>query len=144
LARHGLPPPAEIPPPPPFGKGGSQGARNPDQNLADLQARSPPCHLGARLLRQLEGEVGAEAVLAYMDFVQDNAEAAVKRLLRRLRDGAFTLPLDGGGRIAVAIRIDPPTAAPSSTSPAPARSSRATSTRRPASRIPPCSTSSAP
>jgi 5-oxoprolinase (ATP-hydrolysing) len=81
-------------------------ARNPEQNLADLQAQVAACHLGARLLRQLEGEVGAEAVLAYMGFVQDNAEAAVKRLLRRLHDGAFTLPLDGGGEIAVAIRID--------------------------------------
>ncbi|MBU1666227.1 MAG: hydantoinase B/oxoprolinase family protein, partial [Gammaproteobacteria bacterium] len=70
------------------------GARNPEQNLADLQAQVAACHLGARLLRQLEGEVGAEAVLAYMGFVQDNAETAVKRLLGRLRDGAFSLALD--------------------------------------------------
>ncbi|MDP2834135.1 MAG: hydantoinase B/oxoprolinase family protein [Pseudomonadota bacterium] len=82
------------------------GARNPDQNLADLQAQVAACHLGARLLRQLEGEVGPKAVLTYMGFVQDNAEAAVQRLLRRLKDGAFTVPLDGGGRIAVSIRID--------------------------------------
>jgi len=85
---------------------GATGARNPEQNLADLQAQVAACHLGARLLRQLEAEVGPEAVLAYMGFVQDNAEAAVQRLLGRLQEGAFSVPLDGGGRIAVSIRID--------------------------------------
>ncbi|MDD5388891.1 MAG: hydantoinase B/oxoprolinase family protein [Gallionellaceae bacterium] len=94
LARREPPPPAEIPPPPPFGKEGRLAARNPEQNLADLQAQVAACHLGTRLLRQLEGEVGAKAVLAYMGFVQDNAEAAVKRLLGQLRDGAFSLALD--------------------------------------------------
>ncbi len=95
------------PPQPPFGKGGSehQSARNPDQNLADLQAQAAACHLGMRLLRQLEEEVGPEAVLAYMGYVQDNAEAAVQRLLGGLRDGEFDLPLDDGSRIRVAIRI---------------------------------------
>ncbi len=95
-----------IPSQPPFEKGGSLAARNPEQNLADLQAQVAACHLGARLLRQLEGEVGAEAVLAYMGFVQDNAETAVQRLLGKLKDGVFSVPLDGGGHIDVSIRID--------------------------------------
>jgi len=85
---------------------GATSARNPEQNLADLQAQVAACHLGARLLWQLEEEVGADAVWAYMGFVQDNAEAAVRRLLGRLKNGAFSVPLDGGGRIAVCIRID--------------------------------------
>ena len=98
-------------------------ARNPDQNLADLQAQVAACHLGARLLHRLEQEVGEAAVPAYMGYVQDNAEAAVKRLLTRLKDGAFRVELDpppsptgggagGGGEgraavIHVAIRLDP-------------------------------------
>ena len=81
-------------------------ARNPDQNLADLTAQVAANALGQRLLRQLEDEVGAEAVLAYMGFVQDNAEAAVRRLLDRLADGAFCLDLDDAARIRVALRID--------------------------------------
>ena len=81
-------------------------ARNPDQNVADLQAQVAANALGLRLLRELESEVGAAAVTAYMGFVQDNAEAAVKRLLGRLRDGEFELELDEGSRIRVAIRID--------------------------------------
>lgn len=82
-------------------------ARNPQQNLADLQAQVAACALGARQLRQLEAEVGEAAVPAYMGFVQDNAEAAVKRLLGRLNGGAFCQWLDMPTVcIRVAIRID--------------------------------------
>jgi 5-oxoprolinase (ATP-hydrolysing) len=97
---------------PPGHNAGATEARNPDQNLADLQAQVAACHLGARLLRRLEEEVGAEAVIAYMGYVQDNAEAAVRRLLGKLKDGAFRLPLDpppvgAQAHIQLAIRIDP-------------------------------------
>jgi 5-oxoprolinase (ATP-hydrolysing) len=81
-------------------------ARNPDQNLADLTAQIAANTLGAGLLRTLEGEVGADALLAYMGFVQDNAEAAVRRMLGRLRDGRHRLGLDDGSLIQVAIRVD--------------------------------------
>jgi len=81
-------------------------ARNPKQNLADLAAQVAANTLGERQLRQLEIEVGAKAVSAYMGFVQDNAETAVKRLLTKLRGGAFTLPLDDGSEIALRIEID--------------------------------------
>jgi 5-oxoprolinase (ATP-hydrolysing) len=78
-------------------------ARNPDQNIADLQAQLAACAQGEEQLRRLEDEVGAEAVAHYMAFVQDHAEAAVRRLLGRLKGGAFSLALDslpspsGGG-----------------------------------------------
>jgi 5-oxoprolinase (ATP-hydrolysing) len=81
-------------------------ARNPEQNIADLNAQLAACVMGAERLRQLEAEVGAEAVAAYMGFVQDQAEAAVQRLLERLHDGSFTLPLDDGSAIKVAVSID--------------------------------------
>ncbi len=81
-------------------------ARNPAQNIADLKAQVAACALGLRLLRQFEAEAGAQAMLAYMGFVQDYAEAAVRRRLARLREGAFVLPLDGGARIAVRVGID--------------------------------------
>lgn len=81
-------------------------ARNPDQNIADLNAQLAACVMGARRLRQLEDEVGAEAVAAYMGFVQDHAEEAVRRLIDRLDDGAFMLRLDDDSRIQVAVRVD--------------------------------------
>lgn len=87
--------------------GNPHPARNPDQNVADLQAQIAANALGRRLLRQLEQETGADAVRAYMGFVQDNAEAAVKRLLGRLNDGDFKLLLDEGSSIRVSVRIDP-------------------------------------
>ncbi len=82
-------------------------ARNPAQNLADLHAQVAACALGQRLLRALADEVGEAAVTAYMGYVQDYAETVVRRLLTRLKDGTYTLPLDGGAVIAVSVRIDP-------------------------------------
>ena len=41
-----------------------------------------------------------------MRHVQDNAEESVRRVITQLKDGAFTLPLDNGAQIAVAIRVD--------------------------------------
>jgi 5-oxoprolinase (ATP-hydrolysing) len=38
--------------------------------------------------------------------VQDNAEESVRRVITRLKDGSFTLPLDNGAKISVAIRVD--------------------------------------
>jgi 5-oxoprolinase (ATP-hydrolysing) len=45
-------------------------------------------------------------VQAYMRHVQDNAEESVRRVITRLKDGTFTLPLDNGARISVAIRVN--------------------------------------
>jgi 5-oxoprolinase (ATP-hydrolysing) len=81
-------------------------ARNPDGNIADLNAQIAACVMGTRRLLDLEAEVGVEATRAYMGYVQDNAEAAVRRLLARLRSGRFSLPLDDGGQIQVAVSID--------------------------------------
>jgi 5-oxoprolinase (ATP-hydrolysing) len=41
-----------------------------------------------------------------MNHVQDNAEESVRRVITRLKDGAFILPLDNGAQIQVAIRVD--------------------------------------
>jgi 5-oxoprolinase (ATP-hydrolysing) len=38
--------------------------------------------------------------------VQDNAEESVRRVITRLKDGTFTLPLDNGAQIQVGIRVD--------------------------------------
>jgi 5-oxoprolinase (ATP-hydrolysing) len=51
------------------------------------------------------GEFGLDVVQAYMRHVQDNAEAAVRRVITRLKDGTFTVPLDNGAQIQVAVRV---------------------------------------
>jgi 5-oxoprolinase (ATP-hydrolysing) len=57
-------------------------------------------------LRKMVDQFGLDVVQAYMRHVQDNAEESVRRVITRLKDGAFTLPLDNGAKISVAIRVD--------------------------------------
>ncbi|MDE2253262.1 MAG: hydantoinase B/oxoprolinase family protein, partial [Betaproteobacteria bacterium] len=81
-------------------------ARNPRQNLADLRAQVAANTRGAQELQKLVSDYGLPVVQAYMRHVQDNAEAAVRRVIPALRDGSFALALDNGASIHVAIRVD--------------------------------------
>jgi len=54
----------------------------------------------------MAAEFGLDVVQAYMRHVQDNAEESVRRVITRLKDGAFTLPLDNGAQISVAVKVD--------------------------------------
>ncbi|MBN8776495.1 hydantoinase B/oxoprolinase family protein [Thiomonas arsenitoxydans] len=86
--------------------GGRWPVRNPQQNLADLKAQIAANQTGAHELRKLVADYGLNVVRAYMQHVQDNAEAAVRRVIGALRDGAFSLELDSGARISVSIRVN--------------------------------------
>ncbi|MDP2355577.1 MAG: hydantoinase B/oxoprolinase family protein [Beijerinckiaceae bacterium] len=81
-------------------------ARNPAQNIADLKAQVAANARGAALLQQMIDEFSLPVVEAYMGHVQDNAEESVRRVIARLADCAFTLELDQGTQIRVAIRVD--------------------------------------
>ncbi|MFD0669761.1 hydantoinase B/oxoprolinase family protein [Ramlibacter sp. MAHUQ-53] len=85
---------------------GRHPSRNPQQNLADLKAQIAANEKGVQELRKMVGQFGLEVVQAYMGHVQDNAEESVRRVITRLKDGCFTLPLDNGAQIRVAIRVD--------------------------------------
>ncbi|HET7794850.1 MAG TPA: hydantoinase B/oxoprolinase family protein, partial [Rhizobacter sp.] len=87
-------------------KSGAYPSRNPQQNLADLKAQIAAHEKGVQELRKRVAQFGLEVVRAYMRHVQDNAEESVRRVITKLRDGEFTLPLDNGARIRVAIRVD--------------------------------------
>ncbi|ETF04403.1 5-oxoprolinase [Advenella kashmirensis W13003] len=84
---------------------GKYPARNPDQNLADLQAQIAANQKGVKELHAMCDTFGLDVVQAYMQHVQDNAEASVRRVIPLLRDGHFTYDLDNGAVIKVAIRI---------------------------------------
>ena len=86
--------------------GGAYPSRNPSQNMADLRAQLAANEKGVQELIKMVAEFGLEVVQAYMGHVQDNAEESVRRVITRLRDGAFTLPLDNGAQIQVAVRVD--------------------------------------
>ena len=81
-------------------------ARNPDQNMADLRAQVAANRKGVEELQRMVAHFGLDVVRAYMGHVQDNAEEAVRRVVEVLKDGSFTVELDNGARIAVAISVD--------------------------------------
>ncbi|WP_066271047.1 hydantoinase B/oxoprolinase family protein [Hydrogenophaga palleronii] len=89
---------------------GSVGARypsrNPQQNMADLKAQIAANEKGVQELRKMVEQFGLDVVQAYMRHVQDNAEESVRRVITRLKDGQFTLPLDNGAQIQVAVRVN--------------------------------------
>ncbi len=81
-------------------------ARNPDQNMADLKAQIAANEKGARELLAMVDQSGVDVVRAYMGHVQDNAEESIRRAIDRLSDGAFSVEMDCGATIAVAITVD--------------------------------------
>ncbi len=81
-------------------------ARAPDQNIADLKAQVAANETGRRELLKVVDAWGEAVVRAYMGHVQANATESVARVIDRLNDGAFTLPLDHGAEIRVAVRVD--------------------------------------
>ena len=87
-------------------KSGKYPSRNPQQNIADLKAQIAANEKGVQELRKMVAQFGLEVVRAYMGHVQDNAEESVRRVITKLKDGEFTLPLDNGARITVAIKVD--------------------------------------
>jgi len=87
-------------------KSGEYPSRNPQQNMADLKAQIAANEKGVQELQKMVEQFGLDVVLAYMSHVQDNAEESVRRVITQLKDGQFTLPLDNGAQISVAIRVD--------------------------------------
>ena len=81
-------------------------ARNIDQNIADLSAQIAACAKGASELRRISDNYGVDTISAYMAHVQDQAEAAVRRLIDRLSDGQFSYAMDSGDTVRLAIHVD--------------------------------------
>jgi 5-oxoprolinase (ATP-hydrolysing) len=85
---------------------GPYPARNPEQNLADLQAQIAANEKGAQELLHMVANYSLAVVQAYMQYVQDNAEACVRAVLAKLTDGSFEYAMDNGAKIAVNISVD--------------------------------------
>ena len=85
---------------------GPHPSRNPTQNIADLRAQIAANEKGVQELKSMVAQYGQATVAAYMQHVRDNAEESVRRVITSLRDGQFTLPLDNGAQIQVAIRVN--------------------------------------
>ncbi|MFM7450240.1 MAG: hydantoinase B/oxoprolinase family protein [Leptolyngbyaceae cyanobacterium] len=80
--------------------------RNLTQNLADLKAQIAANEKGVQELHKMVAHFGLETVRAYMQHVQDNAEASVRRVIQVLNQGQFIYEIDDGCQIQVQVSID--------------------------------------
>jgi 5-oxoprolinase (ATP-hydrolysing) len=85
---------------------GPYPARNPEQNLADVRAQIVACETGRRELLETVQRYGLPTVQKYLQYIQDNAEESVRRVLATLRGGSFSSELDCGAVVRVAITVD--------------------------------------
>ena len=81
-------------------------ARNVEQNIADFQAQIAANNRGVGELHKMIDRYGIDTVKDYMQFVQDNAEEEVRKVIDVLQDGSFTVELDNHAQIRVAIAIE--------------------------------------
>jgi 5-oxoprolinase (ATP-hydrolysing) len=87
--------------------GGRYPARNIPERISDVQAAVAANATGVRLLGELVERYGLPVVQAYMGHVKDNAEQAMRAVLRELPDGEHRFEdwLDDGSRIVATVRI---------------------------------------
>ncbi|NEP43952.1 MAG: hydantoinase B/oxoprolinase family protein, partial [Okeania sp. SIO2H7] len=85
---------------------GKYPARNPGQNIADLQAQIAANEKGVRELLAIAENYGLETVQAYMGYVRDNAEEAVRKVIDKLSDRVAISEMDDGSKIRVAVTLD--------------------------------------
>ena len=83
-------------------------ARNPDDNLADLEAMVAANRAGERLLQGFVDEQGAQRVARTMAQLQAASAAKVAREIGRLPDGthSFRDQLDDGSPLCVSVRVE--------------------------------------
>ncbi|KAK7115257.1 5-oxoprolinase-like [Littorina saxatilis] len=95
---------------------GSSGTRNLQDNLSDLRAQVAANQKGIRLVSELMEEYSLPVVQAYMSHIQENAEVAVRDMLKeiarktRLVTGSTTLTstdqMDDGSNISLTVNIN--------------------------------------
>ncbi|XP_060681659.1 5-oxoprolinase [Hemiscyllium ocellatum] len=100
--------PAKIP--------GSSGTRNLHDNLSDLRAQVAANQKGIQLVNELIDVYGLDVVQAYMAHIQNNAEVAVKEMLKKFahrcqqRDGLLEVHaedyMDDGTPIRLKVKIN--------------------------------------
>lgn len=100
----------------PTGAKGATGTRNLADNISDLKAQVAANQKGIQLVSELIDAYGLSVVQAYMNYIQENAEVAVRDMLKeiarktKVRTGKTKLyaedRMDDGSRICLTVSID--------------------------------------
>ena len=85
---------------------GDYPVRNIEYNISDFKAQLAACETGASELQKIIQQYSLPTVQAYMQYVQDNAEAAVRNIIKQLTAGQYCYEMDDGQKICVKISID--------------------------------------
>ncbi|MCL1493755.1 MAG: hydantoinase B/oxoprolinase family protein [Pseudanabaena sp. Salubria-1] len=92
-------------------------ARNPAQNIADLQAQIAANACGANELQRMVAHYGVATAQSYMGHVRDNAELAIRKAIASLGkekvkgkkekyEQKFVYPIDNGSQIVVSVSLN--------------------------------------
>ncbi|XP_055389292.1 5-oxoprolinase isoform X2 [Condylostylus longicornis] len=95
---------------------GAAGTRNLSDNISDLKAQIAANHKGIQLVGELIDVYGLDVVQAYMNYIQENAEIAVREMLKSIsknilkKEGIEFLEaeemMDDGSPIRLKVTID--------------------------------------
>lgn len=101
----------------PTGAEGATGTRNLSDNISDLKAQIAANQKGIQLVSELIDCYGLNVVQAYMGYIQQNAEVAVRDMLKEIakntyaRTGGYILQaeefMDNGSPIKLKVSLDP-------------------------------------
>jgi len=86
--------------------GAKYPARSPDQNIADMQAQIASNETSVKALNAIIARYGWDVVAAYMGHVKNNAEAAIRNVIGKLKDGHFDYVMDDGTPLKVKVTIN--------------------------------------
>jgi 5-oxoprolinase (ATP-hydrolysing) len=92
-------------------------ARNPAQNIADLQAQIAANACGAKELQHMVTHYGVATAASYMRHIRDNAELAIRNAIANLvkekgkgqkekDERSFIYPIDNGSQIVVSVSLN--------------------------------------
>ncbi len=86
---------------------GPYPARQPERNIADVEAQVAANHTGSLRLHELVNRYGYVVVDAYMGHIQDHAASRVREAVSELKDGEhrFVDELDDGSPVVVTLRV---------------------------------------
>jgi len=85
---------------------GKYPTRNVEMNLSDLRAQIAANEQGIKEIHKMVQQFTLPVVQMYMNFVQDNAEEMVRKVIEALEPGTFTYQMDDGCSVKVTVSID--------------------------------------